>query len=251
VGVHLVVAFKMASVYYMASHDMEVRLAQLRAAPKGSVASITPFHKVETTFWFFGEDLGWASNREVAALDVFNLRDIAFDRETGVYEPSTGFEMKVKLVFDPPVSDAEVQSAVGPRMATSLIVARQQWRRAMFELGKTHNLVSGDLEVTNLDFPGRNGRPIYAGRFIHGKGLTQPRATWRQPDPLQRMSFLVAWKSLRMKVTDLFVVGMGDSLPAKRAGKRVYFVPLWAGSYTLIACDPQVCLAVDTAWVRY
>lgn len=251
VVVHLVVAFKMASVYHKASDDMDVRLAQLRAAPKGSVAAVTPFRKVETTFWFFGEDLGWASNREVAALDVFGLRDIAFDRETGVYEPSTGFEMKVKLVFDPPVADSYVQQRVGPRMATSFVVARQQWRRAMFELGKLHNLVSGDLEVTNLDFPGRNGRPIYAGRLVHGKGLTQPRATWRQPDPLQRMSFIVAWKSLRMNVTDLFVVGMGDSLPAKRDGKRVYFVPLWAGSYTLIACDPQVCFAVETAWVRY
>lgn len=251
IAVHLVVAFQMVRFYHQAAEDMEVRLAQLRAAPDGSVPAITPFRKVETTFWFFGEDLGWASNREVAALDVFNLRDITFDRETGVYEPSTGFEMKVKLVFDPPVSDAEVQATVGPRMATSLVVARNQWRRAMFELGKKHNLISGDLEITNLDFPGRNGRPIYAGRMIHGKGLFQPRATWRQPDPLQRMSFRVKWESLRMRVTDLFVVGMGDVLPTKRSGERVYFVPLWAGSYTLIACDPTFCLAVESAWARY
>ena len=121
----------------------------------------------------------------------------------------------------------------------------------MYELGRSHNTISGDLEITNLDFPGRNGRPIYAGRLVPGTGLIQPRATWRQPDPLQRMSFMVKWHSLHMQVTDLFVVGMGDSIPVKRSGDRVYFVPLWAGSYTLIACDPKECLAVETAWVRY
>jgi len=191
------------------------------------------------------------TNREMAAIDVFGLRDITFDRETGVYEPSSGLEMRVTLRFDQPVADAVVQAAVGPHLGTSLHVARHQWRRAMSELGRRYSLKSGDLEIVNLDFPGRNGRPIYAARLVHGKGLIQPRSAWRQPDPLQRMSFIVEWKSLRMRVTDLFVVGMGETLPTKREGKRVYFVPLWAGSYTLVACDPTECLAVETAWVRY
>lgn len=250
-AVHVVVAFQMIRFYHQAAEDMDVRLAQLRAAPKGSIAAITPFRSVQTTFWFLGEDLGYVTNREIAAIDVFGLRDITFDRETGVYEPSSGLEMKVTLRFDPPVADAVVQAAVGPQLGTSLHVARHQWRRAMSELGRRYNLKSGDLEVVNLDFPGRNGRPIYASRLVHGRGLIQPRSAWRQPDPLQRMSFIVTWTSLRMRVTDLFVVGMGETLPTKREGERVYFVPLWAGSYTLIACDPTECLAVDTAWVRY
>jgi hypothetical protein len=249
--VHVVIAFQMVRFYHQGYEDMQVRMAQLRAAPPGSTAAITPYRKVETTFWFFGEDLGWAATREYAALGVFKLRDITFDRETGIYEPSTGFEMKVSLVFDPPFPDAEVQASIGTPMATSLTVARSQWLRAIYELDKHHHVISGDLEITNLDFPGRNGRPIYAGRLLPGKGLVEPRATWRQPDPLQRMSFSVRWKSLRMRVKDLFVVGMGDSLPVKREGERVFFVPLWAGSYTLIACDDNVCLAVETAWVRY
>lgn len=249
--VHVVVAVHFLPPYRQADRDMQIRLAQLRAAAPGTVAAITPFHQVQTTFWFFGEDLGWAASREVAALDIFGLRDIRFDRETGVYEPSTNFEMKVALTFDPPVSDAEIQQAVGPRVATSLVIARSQWRRAMYELGRRHNLVAGELEITNLEFPGRNGRHIYAGRLIRGKGVVQPRAQWRQPDPLQRMSFMVKWKSLRMTATELFVVGMGESLPARRDGERVYFVPLWAGVYTLVACDAAICLAVDTAWVRY
>jgi hypothetical protein len=251
VVVHAVVAFQMVRFYHQAYEDMQVRMAQLRAAPPGATVAVTPFRKVETTFWFFGEDLGWASTREVAALDVFNLRDITFDRETGVYEPSAGFEMKASFVFDPPISDAEVQASIGPRLATNLSVARKQWRRSVYELGEAHNLISSDLEITNLDFPGRNNRPIYAARLVHGKGFFQPRATWRQQDPLQRMSFSVKWDSLRMRVKDLFVVGMGDLLPAKRDGERVFFVPLWAGSYTLIACDDNVCLAVESAWARY
>lgn len=251
IGVHAVVAVQMIRTYHGAHQDGEVRMAQLRAGAPGATVAVTPYRRAETTFWFFGEDLGWAATREYAALDVFNLRDITFDRETGVYEPSTGFEMKVALQFEPPVGDAEVQTHVGPRVATSLVVARSQWRRAMFELGKHHNLLGGDLEITNLDFPGKNGRRIYAARMIHGKGIIQPRAQWRVPDPLQRVSFIVKWKSLRMRVTDIFVVGMGESLPIKREGERVYFVPTWAGSYTLIACSPEYCLAVDTAWVRY
>ncbi len=251
IGVHAVVAVQLLPTYRQADQDMQVRLAQLKAAPADGVATITPFQQVATSFWFYGEDLGRVTGREVAAIEVFGLRDLRFDRETGVYEPSTGFEMTMSIELDPPAPPAELARAIAPRIGTSLMVARTQWRRAMYELGSRHNLVHSTLEITNLEFEGRRGRRVFAGKLVPQIGLISPRSDWRQPDPLQRMSFMVRWKSLRMQPTELFVVGMGDNLPVERDGDKVYFVPTWAGAYTLIACDAVECLAVETAWARY
>jgi hypothetical protein len=255
VVVHAIVAVHILPAYHEAHRYGELRMQQLEAPPPGGVATVTPFPQVGIGFWFLGEDLGFAATRETAAVDVFDLEDIVFDRETGAYEPSTGLEMHVEVDFDPQPSPEEVQRIVGRRVARSLLVARGQFRRVLVELGKRAHLKGGALVVDNLDWPERRGRPVYAGRFVAGKGLIMPRAYWLQPDQLQRMRFHVYWGTLKTKHNErrdeLYVMGMGDVLPVTRGSRYVYFVPKWAGTYVLVACNAADCLVVDSAWARY
>lgn len=255
VVVHVIVAVHLLPAYREAHRYGELRMQQLAAPPPGGVATVTPYPQVGIGFWFLGEDLGYAAAREIAAVDVFELDEIVFDRETGAYEPSANLEMHVEVDFEPQPSPAEVQRAVGSRVSRNLLVARGQFRRVLVELGKKYHLNGGSLVVDNLDWPERRGRPVYAGRFVPGTGMVIPKAFWLQPDQLQRMRFRVNWRSLRTKGDparrELYVLGMGEVLPAERDDRYVYFVPRWAGSYVLVACNPDDCYVVESAWARY
>lgn len=255
VGVHVLVGYHLLPAYHEAHAVGQRRLVQLEAAPDGGVATITPFPQVGIGFWFLGEDLGWSAAREVAAAEVYGLDDIAFDRETGAYEPRTELELRVEVTFDPQPSPAEVQAVIGRRLAKNLTVARGQFRRVLVELGKRHDLEAASLVVDNLDWPERRGRPVYAGRFVPGTGMVMPKAYWLQHDQLQRMRFHVNWRSLRTRGDpprrELYVLGMGEVLPAELRGDRVYFIPRWAGTYVLVACNPADCYVVESAWARY
>ncbi|HUQ04216.1 MAG TPA: hypothetical protein VM261_17070, partial [Kofleriaceae bacterium] len=255
VAVHVVVAWKYVPAYREAHRYGELRMQQLSAPPPGGIATITPFPQVGIGFWFLGEDLGSSTSRETAAIEVFDLEDIVFDRETGAYEPSTGLEMHVEVDFDPQPTREEVQRLIGRRVARNLIVARGQFRRMLVELGRTSHVHGGSLVVDNLEWPQRNGRPVYAGRFAQGTGMVIPEAYWLQPDSLQRMRFRVNWRSVGTEHEpvreELYVIGMGDVFPTKRGTRYVYFVPRWAGTYVLVACGPDDCYVVESAWARY
>jgi hypothetical protein len=255
VVVHAIVAWKYVPAYREAHRYGELRMQQLASPPPGGIASITPFPQVGIGFWFLGEDLGFSAAREIAAVEVFDLEDIVFDRETGAYEPSTGLEMHVEVDFTPQPPPEEVQRIIGRRVARNLIVARGQFRRVLVELGKKYNLHGGSLVVDNLHWPERRGRPVYAARFIEGTGLVIPKAYWLQPDQLQRMRFRVNWRSVSVKDEpmreELYVLGMGDVFPTKREKRYVHFVPRWAGTYVLVACGAADCYVIESAWTRY
>jgi hypothetical protein len=255
VVVHAIVVVHFLPAYHEAHRYGELRMHQLAAPPPGGVATVTPFPQVGIGFWFLGEDLGWSAAHETAAVEVFDLDDIVFDRETGAYEPSTGLEMHVEVDFEPQPPPEEVQRVVGPRVSRNLLVARGQFRRVLVELGKRYDLRGGSLVVDNLDWPERGGRPVYAGRFIAGAGMVIPKAYWLQPDYLQRMRFRLNWRSIWTKNTplrdELYVLGMGDVLPVVRGDRYLYFVPRWGGAYLLVACNPQDCYVVESAWARY
>jgi hypothetical protein len=82
-----------------------------------------------------------------------------------------------------------------------------------------------------------------------------PKAYWVKPDSLQRMRFRVNWRSLSIKHEavreELYVIGMGDVFPTERGKRWVYFLPRWAGTYVLVACGPDDCYVVESAWARY
>ena len=252
--VHVIVAVHYVPAYHEANRYAALRMQQLAAPPSGGVATVTPFPQVGIGFWFLGEDLGFSAAREMAAVEVFDLDEIVFDRETGAYEPSTNLAMHVEVDFEPQPSPDEVKRAVGRRVSRNLLVARGQFRRVLVQLGKKYHLNAGSLVVDNLDWPERRGRPVYAARFVPGTGMVVPKAYWLQPDQLQRMRFRVNWRSLRTKGDparrELYVLGMGEVLPAELGSRFVYF-PRWAGTYVLVACNPADCYVVESAWARY
>ncbi len=158
---HAIVWTAMLTRYHRFGAEGAARIAAIESAPKGTVAKIRPYSDIAETFWFPGEDLVFARQRQLLAIESFGLLDIDIDPMPRRLEPNPG--VKVRLETDGLTPEQLVAARVPDIWATETSAARKQFdtlvRRLRKQFGKQF---SARLVVENLTLPPRSDRPLLA-----------------------------------------------------------------------------------------
>jgi hypothetical protein len=106
---------------------------------------------------------------------------------------------------------------------------------------------TGDIVVTNLDWPERAGRPVIAARLGVRGGLPGGRHTGPTPDG--HYSFLPEKRFLDAGF-EWWVVNDGRAVRPERRGQRLDFAASNSGWYVLVGCDARECWAMHPFHLR-
>jgi len=94
----------LASVQRDAGDDFDARVALLREAAPGTVASVPPYRHFTPGWWTYGDDFRAAPVRQHVARRVFGLDDATLDTHDPHVIRNAG--VSLELVVDPPAPDA-------------------------------------------------------------------------------------------------------------------------------------------------
>jgi len=246
VGVHAINWATALPLFAGLDDEFHGRVARLERTPAGGVAVIAPYSEALPTRWFYGED--WAlATRQRVGIERFGVRDIAFEPRFGKLEDNP--QVDVRLAADGLTAD-QVRAASPPFWATEVSGAREQFEvfAARAERaggpGFTAQLVAGGLE-----FPERNGRPLYIAWYERG-ALTAPRSTRSNPDPTDRQQITLPQR-LAAALPEAYLLYAGAVKRAAYDGGSYRVQPMVAGVVAVIACDPRRCLLVDAFVPRF
>lgn len=244
-------AVRFVTVYASVKRDNDARIAVLRAAPDDSVAIVKPYRIWRRSRWYWGDDFQYASLREYVANEVFDLRNIQYDRHLHWVEPSPPDHYVATRGFDPPLAP-EVAAQLSP---VRYIPTYWEWtlvqlRRmiALRGLGEHdgHVLVRYTVDSVGLGFDDPQRRPFHVLdwtperlRFVDG----------RPYDDHLGLPYIRVWRdSVPPHLVDTYVVSCGqthrvDPVPDtdEGVGPLVPVVLDCRGTYTAVMCEPDTC----------
>ena len=245
-----VVVVAQALLYLVPAHAaFEQRIATLEAAPRGGTATIDPYPEVLPAFWFVGEDLGPATVRQEVAVRLFGLQDIQFSEPFARLEPPPHLPLRMAFVTEPAATPAELAAVVPPVIAADITVARRQFRSALRRLRRTHRVVDARLEAPELDFQGRNGRPVLLAR-LDGDDVIAPRAFAAGADRTNAYAFAPDERTWPEGYTVQVIGPGGVPIAVQEARRGLIFRPLVVDTFTLLLCNATECFAVQSMWTR-
>lgn len=246
IGVHAIAWPTALGLFARLDDEFRDRVTRLERAPAGSVAVIAPYSENLPSSWFFGEDWS-AASRQLVGIELYGVRDIAFDPRFGKLEDNPG----VEIALDADGLTAEQRRSASPAYwATDVSSAREQ-----FELFvERAERAAGDrftarLAVAGIDFPQRRGRPLEAARYERG-ALLAPRALRGNPDPNDRQQITLP-PAVAAAYPEAYAVRGGASEPLRYDGSALRVRPMVAGLLAVVACEPRRCLLVDAFRPRF
>src|SRR5690606_21753683 len=125
VGVHAIVWTIAVPKYHGYGREGAARLAAFKHTQPGAIATIKPYSDIPTDFWFVGEDLEIARERQLVAIDAFGLRDIVFEPVFRSLDPNPDIQLALEVDG---VTEAELRAAKPPAIwATELAAGRKQF----------------------------------------------------------------------------------------------------------------------------
>jgi hypothetical protein len=248
VGVHLIVWPMAIAKYHRIGAEGMARMAIIEGAPPGGHAVITPYSQIPADFWFLGEDLGIARQRQLVAIESFGLRDIAFDRDFRRLDLDPGLEFALDVDG---VSEADLRAAhVPPIWASELTAARKQFELFVKRLhAVTGKRVSARLRVTNVTFQGRRDRPLLAA-WSDAKGTMVPRTQRSSIDPNAQITVRI-YRPESREFKEAWMIDDGVAQQIDYRGGSLVFRPQRSALDVAIACNPERCLAVDAFIARF
>jgi len=253
------VVLAVASSIYAAAHTVPLygrlaragaqRMAELEAAPRGSVFIAESFEQVDEGWWFLGDDFRDAKKRQLVA-DYFGLQGVVFH----AYDPLaplglSGARYVPIATLDPPSClDVYGGLTLGPIRGFDMEGLHHEVRTAI-ELLRTRiapvQLAELDLSVI-LDDP-RIMLPrkrILVAKWSPSHYESYVAAIERQGRSTTRT--LKLDKQLKASDFEIFAYQVGGE--AKKLGSShdatLEYVPWHAGVYWMLACHPDECFVI-------
>jgi hypothetical protein len=246
-------AVRFVVVYWTAKRDNDARIAMLRDAPRDSVVTVPAYRNWRRSRWFWGDDLQYASLREYVANEVFDLRNIQYDRHYHWVEPSPPDRYVATRVYEPPLPPAEAARIAPVRYIPTfwewtLVQLRRMLALRGLGAHDGHVLVHYAVDSEGLGFVD----PAPARRPIHVLDWTPSRLTFvdgRSYDDHLGRPYIRVWKdSVPPRLTETYVVGCGQTRRVELApdtedqlGPLVPMTFDCRGTYTAVMCEPDAC----------
>jgi hypothetical protein len=244
---HAVVLVRTLPTYVRAHREYVARAAALNAAAPGSRITIPPYTQVDQSAWFFGEDLAPSATRAIIA-ESYGLGGIEFTRPFGNLEETADHELAIAWSWAPGSPDA-AKPAIEPLSTHDLAVGRMIFDERVALARGRQGFQTASLLITNLDFPGRAGRPVVAERQL-GERAHVPVVKSYGADRTLRYRFLVSPRSLGGRYPETYIVVGGHLQPIEtsRDPRVVYYRPTLAARYVLLRCNATECIALESTW---
>jgi hypothetical protein len=248
VGVHLIAWSFMIKNYYGYGREGAERLAAFEQAKPGTTVFVKRLSLLTPDFWFMGEDLAIARQRQLVAIDGFGLRDIVFVDPFRRLDSNPGIELALEVDG---VSEAELQAArVPPFWATELAAGRKQFELFVQRLRNvTGRAVSARLAVKNVPFPQAGDRPLLAAWSDH-EGVMIPRTQRSSIDPNVHITTRI-YRPEALQFKEAWVIENDVATEIQYHGGSPMFQPKQASLDVTIACNPKRCLAIDALRPRF
>jgi hypothetical protein len=228
--------------YHGFGEEGAARLAAITATPPNSIARITPYSRVLSSFWFFGEDLFTAQLRQEVAIEVFGVRDLVMTAPFRKLEKNP--DVKLALEVDGASAD-EVRAAAPPVVWAGVpAVAREQFELFVDRLhAVVGRAVSARLVVEGVAFAQRGARPLYAA-WADRSGAMFPRTAISSLD--ENNEYTVRMYGDEVKRFDEAWIVDGDEArktPYRNGSPRVR--PQLARLQVVVFCNAERCLLED------
>lgn len=244
-------AVQFVAVYRAAKRDNDARIALLRGAAPDTIAVVPPYEQWERSRWFWGDDFQYASLREYVANEVFDLKNIQYDRSLYWAEYTPPDHYVATRVYDPPLPPA-VAATIAPvrYIPTFWEWTLVQLRRmiALRGLGEHdgHKLVRYTVDSEGLGLVDPAHRPLHVFDWTRAK-LTF--IDGRPYDDRLGRPFLRVWRdSVPPRLSETYVVSCGRTqkveLVPDAEDHLGPLVPLsldCRGTYTAVMCEPDAC----------
>jgi hypothetical protein len=241
IAIHVVVwAFALAT--YVPLHaEFRERIAILEAAPAGTAPTIEPYGDVDQSFWWWGEDWGDPGPRQLAAIELFGVRDIAFAPTFRRFEGSAGIAVRPELDG---VTDQQLAAVHVPAYwATDVDTARRQFTGLFDDLAEAGVAASGRLVATNLPLPDLRGRPLLVTFVERGQPL---KLTTRRFPPDDDDEYAISTGNAIAKAYPEAHAYVGATpVPVRFENRRYWVRPMTTELTVVIACSPTRCILVD------
>jgi hypothetical protein len=241
IGVHGVVWAHALATYHRAGAEFRDRIDRLAHATPGTVAIVPPYSQIYPDFYFFGEDMALAADREQLATEIYGLHD--FD----ISPPFRGLERNpdVHLALD---ADASAPDAP-VRWPRDLVNARHRFKELVRRMRATAPHASARLLVTDLSFPELAGRPLLAA-WADDSGVVAEDPSRLGPDYEDRYTSVVS-PALAARFDEAWIVLDGKATRVTCEHGSVRWQPMTTGRWATVLCNSRQCLLVDAFIPRF
>lgn len=226
--------------YAQIHREFEDRMARLHAAPPGTVATISPYTQIGPDDWFFGED--WTpATRQLAAIEIFGLRDIAFDSRLIRLEDNPGIALHLESTG---LTDAERAKFVPAIWAGDPITAKNQFEtlvRRLRHAGATG--FTAHLVVDNVPFAERRARRLEIAWYEHGE-LVTARPSHTPVDENDLIHVRLAVKVVAA-FPEAYLVRGDQAAPVIYRDGGYPLRAMDNQRYAVVACSTARCVLVD------
>jgi hypothetical protein len=243
VGVHAIAWTLSLVMYHRIGAEGAMRQRILEHTQPGDVAIVQPYSEILSNNFFFGEDLSTTRLRQLVAIDVFGLRDIALSPQFRRLEANP--QIAVALEQDN-ATVAELAAARVPAIwSTVPSVAREQFDLFVHRLARASaRPVAARLVVKNLQFP----RPILAA-WVDAKEAVIPRVALSTLD--EENQFTAKMYNELARFDEAWVVhdGTATKTPYRNGSPRMR--PTTPTLQAIVVCNAKVCLLEDAFVPRF
>lgn len=246
VGVHLIVWPIALAKYRAFGNEGDLRMATLERTPKGQKAYIHAAAQIPPDFWFPGETLGIARQRQLVAIDAFGLRDIEFFEDFRRLDPNP--QIKMHLDVDNITKDQLEAAHVPAFWATEVGTARKQFELFVKRLrAVSRTKISARLVV---DLPGYSDtRPLLAA-WADDEGTMIPRSSRSSIDPDARITTRLYPPESRA-FNEAFLIEGDHVAQIQYHGGSPMFRPASMTLDFVVACNAKRCLVIDAFIPRF
>jgi hypothetical protein len=218
-------------------HD---RMDRIHATPPGGVATIAPYTQIFPDDWGLGED--WlVATRQVTAIELFGLSDLAFDDRLVRFEANPGVAVHFESTG---LSDAQRAKFVPAIWATDPLSAKTQLEtvtRRLRRAGVTG--YTARLVVDDLAFAERGRRPLALAWVAHGE-LTMARSTHSLVDD-NNVARVRAPDTIAAAFPEAYLVRAGRAAVLRYHDGAYELRPTATDRYAVVACNAERCLLID------
>jgi hypothetical protein len=247
VGVHAIVWPMSLVKYHQYGHEGFARMAALERTKPGAVAYVDRYSQITPTFWFFGEDLGFARQRQLVAVEGFGVSDISLLPVFRRLELNPHIEIELEVEG---ITEAQLQAARVPRIwASELSAARKQFELFAKRLRAVAKDPVARLVVKNVEFPERGTRPLLAA-WLEGKTTMNPRILRSSLDEHSQYTMRIYGKDAR-EFKEAWVIDNGVTNRARYERASVRLQPLSMELQVVMLCNTARCLVADAFVPRF
>ncbi|MBA3817524.1 MAG: hypothetical protein H0X17_01410 [Deltaproteobacteria bacterium] len=249
---------RMIQVLRYGKQGNDARIAILEQAAPGTTPEVPPYAMWRRSRWWWGDDFQYASLREYVANEVYDLRNIAYDRHIHWAEPAPPDRYVVTRTYDPPLPPERSQQIAPVRYIPTFwewTLVQFRRLRVLSDLDRVpgHSLVRYTVDVEGAAFTDPAKRPIRVFDWNRG---TLTFVDGRPFDDRLGQAFVRIWRdSLPPRLTEAYVIGCGKQWQIELVpdleddlGPMAPITLDCRGTYSAILCEPELCWLSGRYW---